>query len=195
MKQPITIFWFRRDLRLHDNAGLYHALKIGVPVLPVFIFDTDILGDLKDKADKRLDFIHRTLKQMQANLEQQGSTMHVFHGKPLDCFKQVTDTYSVTAVYTNHDYEPYAQQRDESVRTYLDAKGIAFHTFKDQVIFEKGEVVKDNGEPYTVYTPYSKKWKEKLNDFYLSAYPVQKYEQHFLKTQPIAMPTLEALGF
>ncbi len=195
MKQPITIFWFRRDLRLHDNAGLYHALKMGVPVLPVFIFDTDILGDLKDKADRRLDFIHRTLVQMHATLEQQGSTLHVFHGKPLDCFREIIDTYSVSAVYTNHDYEPYARQRDEAVRAYLDANGIAFHTFKDQVIFEKSEVVKDNGEPYTVYTPYSRKWKEKMKDFYLSSYPVKKYEQHFLKTKPTAMPTLEALGF
>lgn len=194
-KEAISIFWFRRDLRLHDNAGLYHALKTGLPVLPVFIFDKDILDDLKDKKDKRVDFIYRSIAAIHGNLAEKGSTIHVLHGKPLDCFKELIAQYTVAGVYTNHDYEPYAQQRDEAVGAYLDSKGIAFHTFKDQVIFEKDEVVKDNGEPYTVYTPYSKKWKEKLNDFYLSSYPVKKYEQHFLKIKPIAMPSLRSLGF
>jgi deoxyribodipyrimidine photo-lyase len=193
--EAILIFWFRRDLRLHDNAGLYHALKTGLPVLPVFIFDTEILNDLKDKKDKRVDFIYRSIAGMHEELGQKGSTMHVLHGNPLECFKELTERYPIAGVYTNHDYEPYAQQRDEAVKAYLDGRGISFHTFKDQVIFEKDEVVKDNGEPYTVYTPYSRKWKEKLNDFYLSSYPVKKYEKHFLKADPIALPSLRSLGF
>ena len=194
-QQPIAIFWFRRDLRLHDNAGLYHALRSGMPVLPVFIFDTDILNDLKNKKDRRVEFIYNVISGMQGQLLAQGSTMKVMYGKPVSCFEQLTEEYNIAAVYTNHDYEPYAGKRDKEIGTYLSTKGATLHTFKDQVIFEKSEVVKDNGEPYTVYTPYSKKWKEKLNNFYLSSYPVEKYTHNFLKTSPVALPSLASMGF
>ncbi len=194
-KQEISIFWFRRDLRLHDNAGLYHALRCGVPVLPVFIFDEDILSDLKDKKDRRVDFIYRVLEGMQAQLVQQGSSFKVMHGKPINCYKQLTEEYNVKAVYTNHDYEPYAQQRDKEISDFLSSKQVALHTFKDQVIFEQAEVTKDNGEPYTVYTPYSKKWKEKLNDFYLKSYPVERYAGNYLQTAPLQLPSLQDIGF
>jgi len=195
MKPPISIFWFRRDLRLDDNAGLYHALKAGVPVVPVFIFDTDILDGLEEKKDKRVHFIHNALEHLQEQLVKLDSTLHILHSTPILAYKQLTETYKISAVYTNHDYEPYAQKRDEEIRLYLKEKDIAFHTFKDQVIFEKEEVVKDNKEPYTVFTPYSRKWKERLTDFYLAPYPCKKYFHNFHKQDPKQIPSLEAIGF
>ncbi|PQJ12110.1 deoxyribodipyrimidine photolyase [Flavipsychrobacter stenotrophus] len=194
-KDPVAIFWFRRDLRLHDNAGLYHALKSGVPVLPIFIFDTDILDDLKNKEDKRVEFIYNVIADMHAQLAARGSSLKVMHGTPMSCFKQLAEEYAITSVYTSHDYEPYAHTRDKAIADFLKTDRIELHTFKDQVIFERSEVVKDNGEPYTVYTPFSKKWKEKLNDFYLSSYPVKKYAHNYLKTSPIPMPSLASMGF
>ena len=194
-QEPISIFWFRRDLRLHDNAGLYRALKSGAPVLPIFIFDTEILNDLKDKQDKRVEFIYNVIQQMQSGLVAKGSTLKVMYGKPLDCYKQLVEEYTIKAVYTNHDYEPYAAKRDKAIGDFLATKNITLQTFKDQVIFEQHEVVKDNGEPYTVYTPYSKKWKEKLNDFYLSSYPVERYEHNLVKSQPQPIPSLATMGF
>lgn len=195
MADKVSIFWFRRDLRLYDNAGLYHALRSGFPVVPVFIFDTNILGELENKTDKRVDFIHRQLEQMQAQLTASGSTLHVLNSTPYEAFSQLASRYNVHAVYTNHDYEPYAKERDNNIATYLEKQGIIFQSYKDQVIFEKDEVLKDNGEPYTVYTPYSKKWKAKLNKFYLKPYPVEKYFGNFYQQQALPLPTLEDIGF
>ena len=195
MKVPISVFWFRRDLRLTDNAGLYHALCSGKPVLPVFIFDTDILDDLSNKEDKRVSFIRDTLISIQKKLKEVSSTLHVLHGTPLDCFRELTDSYTIQAVYTNHDYEPYATGRDEKIAAFLKSKNIAFHSYKDQVIFEKAEIVKDNREPYTVYTPYSKKWKATLQNTHLQSYPTEKYFTNFLSQSPRRIPSLEALGF
>lgn len=192
---PITFFWFRRDLRLDDNAGLYHALKSGHPVLPIFIFDTEILDALEDKADRRVHFIHRSLERLQVALQEFGSTILIKHGKVPEIWKQLVETFPIAAVYTNHDYEPYARDRDEEVRKLLFSSGIVLHTFKDQVIFEKNEVVKDDESPYEVWTPYSRKWKEKLNTFYLKSYPTEKYFQNLLKGQKIIFPTLEEIGF
>lgn len=191
----VSVCWFRRDLRLEDNAALYHALRSGNPVLPVFIFDTNILEELEDKADKRVDFIHRALENMQAQLNSMSSTLHVLYGTPLDCYKQLTEKYEIAAVYTNHDYEPYATVREKVIGNFLAQKSIPLYTFKDQVIFEKSEVMKDNGEPYTVYTPYSKKWKAKLNAFYQKPYPTEKYFGNFYTQSPIAIPSLEEIGF
>lgn len=191
----VFIFWFRRDLRLSDNAGLYYALKTGLPVVPVFIFDTDILGDLKDKKDKRVDFIYRAILQLQEQLVKKGSTLHVLQGTPLQCFGELMTKYRIVGVYTNHDYEPYATERDERIKKYLDKHGVSFHTYKDQVIFEKSEVVKDSGDPYTVYTPYSRKWKERLNDFFLTAYPVEKYMHNLVQADALPIPSLSSLGF
>jgi deoxyribodipyrimidine photo-lyase len=190
-----TVFWFRRDLRLHDNAGLYHALHSGSPVLPVFIFDTDILDGLEDKMDKRLAFIHDTLVSLKKELETIGSTLLVLHGSPLECFRKLIAEHQVAAVYTNNDYEPYALNRDSEVATLLSEQDIPFRSYKDQVIFEKEEVLKDNGMPYTVYTPYSKKWKAKLNDFYLRSYPTEKYFSNLLLSPPADMPSLTDVGF
>ncbi|MFN8290067.1 MAG: deoxyribodipyrimidine photo-lyase [Chitinophagaceae bacterium] len=195
MKPPVNIFWFRRDLRLDDNAGLYHALKDKNPVVPVFVFDRNILDELEDKKDRRVEFIHLALQEMQQQLEMTGSTLDVRYGTPAEVYKQLLDEYRVEKVFTNHDYEPYARQRDNLVADLLAERNISFYTFKDQVIFEKDEVVKDDGKPYTVFTPYSRKWKATLNDFYLKPYPSRKYSKHFFKQPARQLISLEEMGF
>jgi len=172
-KQKVNICWFRRDLRLHDNAALYHSLKDGLPVVPIFIFDKAILDKLEDKNDRRVEFIHHAITDMQQQLQIMGSSMEVYYDFPSDVFGQLVKKYSINKVFTNHDYEPYAQQRDAAIQQQLNDAGVSFHRYKDQVIFEKDEVLKDDGKPYTVFTPYSRKWKAKLNDFYLKSYQVE----------------------
>ncbi|MCU0396229.1 MAG: DNA photolyase family protein [Chitinophagaceae bacterium] len=191
----VNIMWFRRDLRLSDNAALYHALRAGKPVVPVFIFDRHILDQLEDKADRRVAFIHAALAAMQQQLVEMGSTLHVWYGHPETAWPEILNTYQVEQVFTNHDYEPYALQRDEAVRQMLASQHVGFHTFKDQVIFEKDEVLKDDGKPYTVFTPYSRKWKARLSAFYLKAYPTEKYFGHFHRQPALAIPSLESMGF
>ena len=195
MKPSVNIIWFRRDLRLSDNAALYHALRADVPVLPIFIFDTTILDQLQDRADKRVAFIHAAITEMQTQLVTIGSSMQVFHGKPMDIFSQLVQSYSVGTVFTNHDYEPYAQERDTAIASLLGEAGIDFKTYKDQVIFEKDEVTKDDGKPYTVFTPYSRKWKAKLSADYLKAYPTEKYFNNFYQQAPILIPSLASMNF
>jgi deoxyribodipyrimidine photo-lyase len=190
-----ALFWFRRDLRLDDNAGLFHALKGPEPVIPIFIFDTHILDELKDKADKRVDFIYREIKRLQEQLLSWGSSLLVYHSTPLEAFKKLLQQYDIACVYTNHDYEPYAVHRDKEVQQLLATKGIALKTYKDQVIFERQEVVKDDGAPYTVFTPYSKKWKSQLQPFYLKPYPTLKYKHNFRKLEATKIPSLASLGF
>jgi deoxyribodipyrimidine photo-lyase len=194
-EKTTAIFWFRRDLRLNDNAGLYHALKENENVLPIFIFDTDILNQLDDKADARVEFIHQHIEKLNKQLVEVESSIFVSIGKPLEVFNNLSKKYKITKVYTNHDYEPYAIKRDNEIANLLQSFGASFHTFKDQVIFEKGEVVKDDHKPYTVFTPYMRKWKSKLNSFYTKPYPTQKYFKHFIKTQPFPIPTLTEVGF
>ncbi len=162
MKNKVNIFWFRRDLRFHDNAGLYYALKSGKPVLPVFIFDKNILDKLNAKDDARVTFIYSIIKKLKKKLEQTGSSIKVLHETPLDGFKMLLNEFDIKAVYTNKDYEPEAIKRDEAIAGLLKSEEIEFHAFKDHVIFEENEVLKGNGEPYTVFTPYSRKW---INDF------------------------------
>lgn len=195
MNSPINIFWFRRDLRLHDNAGLLYALKDGNPVLPVFIFDKEILDQLEDKADKRVAFIHAALLEMQQQLMKLNSSLEVYYGTPAAIFSDLIQNYKVEKVFTNHDYEPYAKKRDEQVSKFLQNNQISFHTYKDQVIFEKNEVLKDNGDPYTVFTPYSRKWKSSLTDFFLSSYPAEKYFKNFYNQPPKSIPALKDIGF
>lgn len=166
MKSSISIFWLRRDLRLHDNAGLFYALKDSNQVLPIFIFDRNILDELEDKTDRRVEFIHETLQDLQKQLTKLGSTLDVRYGNPVEIFKELINEYAVQKVFANHDYEPYAKERDAEVEILLREKSISFHSYKDQVIFEKDEVLKDDGKPYTIFTPYSKKWKIKLTDFF-----------------------------
>ncbi len=191
----VHIAWFRRDLRLTDNAMLYHALREGIPVLPIFIFDRHILDRLEEKTDRRVAFIHAALQDMQQQLMAMGSSLHVFYGTPEEVFTQLLTEYRVAGVFTNHDYEPYAQQRDARIAKMLLTAGVALQTFKDQVIFEKSEVVKDDNLPYTVFTPYSRKWKATLTSSDVQPYPATAYYTHFYKCTPVALPTIEALGF
>jgi deoxyribodipyrimidine photo-lyase len=191
----IAVFWFRRDLRLDDNAALYYALRSGYPVLPLFIFDAEILDELSDKADKRVQFIHREIVRLQTELRQLGSDILVRYGHPVEVWKELLSTYKVAAVYTNHDYEPYGKRRDESVREMIQEKGAVFYSCKDVVIFEKDEVLKDDGTPYTVFTPYSKRWKAKLTPFYFKAYPTENYFNAFCKVTLPDVPLLTQIGF
>lgn len=194
-KQSINICWFRRDLRLHDQAALYHALKDGLPVLPIFIFDRAILDLLEDKNDRRVEFIHNTLTNMQQQLLETGSTMGVYYGFPADVFKNLLQKYDVKKVFTNHDYEPYANERDGAIQKQLNEAGATFHSYKDQVIFEKLEVTKDDGKPYTVFTPYSKRWKAQLNAAVLNTYSTEKLFPNFYKQAAQPIPSLEEMGF
>jgi deoxyribodipyrimidine photo-lyase len=194
-KAPVSLFWFRRDLRLHDNAGLYHALKGPNPVLCLFIFDRDILDKLEDRDDARVTFIYNTINKLNEELQEQNSSILIKYNKPEQAWEEILNEYHVTAVYTNHDYEPYAKQRDGEVGAMLKAKGIHFKTFKDQVIFERDEVLKDDGKPYTVFTPYKNKWMKKVNEFYLKAYPTERYFHNLHKTQSFKNITLEDMGF
>ncbi len=195
MKTAINIIWFRRDLRLADNAALYHALKAGMPVLPIFIFDRNILDKLEDKADRRVEFIHAALSGMQQQLMQLGSSLEVFYGFPEAVFAALTDKYTVKGVFANHDYEPYALQRESVISHLLQSKGALLHTYKDQVIFEKSEVVKDDTKPYTIFTPYANKWKAKLTAFHLKSYPTEKYFSQFYQQKPVNIPSLKSMGF
>lgn len=213
--EPITIFWFRRDLRLEDNAGLYHALKNGEAVLPLFIFDTTILDKLDQPADARVEFIHQEVTRLHQELEGLGSTLIVRHGEPLEIWKNILDEFEVHSVYTNRDYEPSAKKRDEEVAQLLAEKDISFNTYKDQVIFEKLEVTKADGDPYVVFTPYSRSWKARLEEkmveveenpdsgngeatkisFYFQSYPNERYFDHFHQMKPSELPDLKSLGF
>lgn len=195
MKKEISICWLRRDLRTEDNAALYHALKAGLPVLLLFIFDKNILDDLTDKKDARVTFIHQRLQLIEKELQKHGSSILIEHGTPEQVWTRVLDNYTVKHVFTNHDYEPAAIQRDDSLAEYLRSESIPFHTCKDQVIFEKKEIIKVDGKPYTVFTPYFRQWRLKLNDFYLKAYPIRKYLKQLFQTQPFPFPTLTKLGF
>jgi deoxyribodipyrimidine photo-lyase len=194
-KQKVNIIWFRRDLRLTDNAALYHALKSGNPVLPVFIFDKNILDQLEDKADRRVEFIHAALEEMQGTLAKIGASLEVHYGTPLEAFKMLVSKYDVEAVFTNHDYEPYALEREQLIQSFLQSNGTTFATFKDLVLLEKNEVLKEDGKPYTVFTPYSRKWKAVLTDFHLKSFSTEKYFDNFFKQPANEIPTLFSMGF
>jgi deoxyribodipyrimidine photo-lyase len=180
---PVSIFWHRRDLRLEDNAGLYHALKSDLPVLPIFIFDKNILDRLENRYDKRVDFIHQQLAEIKKQLNELDSDLLVFYGNPEEVWPKIINQYNVKKVFTNHDYEPYAKERDAWVTNFFTSNQITFNTYKDQCIFEYNEVLKDDGKPYTVFTPYSKKWKAKLTDLDLKSYPNDKHFSAFLKVE------------
>lgn len=185
-----NIFWFRRDLRLSDNAGLYHALKDGLPVIPVFIFDTQILGKLSDRSDPRVTFIYDTILKLKQDLQSIGSDLDIRYGNPYEVWTSILQEYKLKNVFTNHDFESYAVDRDNAVGKLLEDNHVGFRTYKDHVIFEKNEVVKDDGKPYTVFTPYKRKWIEKLSASSGSqelfqafeAYRSEDYTQGFCKT-------------
>ena len=195
MKHTVTIFWFRRDLRLEDNVGLYHALKGDNAVLPIFIFDSEILENLPED-DARVTFIHETLQNINSTLvEKQNSSIAMFHGKPIDIFKNLVNTYDIGSVYTNHDYEPYAKLRDEKVAAFLKDNQIEFKTFKDQVVFEKDEIVKADGNPYMVYTPYMKLWKSTFRTLDFKFFPSETLLNNLINTTDSPNLSLLDIGF
>ncbi|MFY7943138.1 MAG: cryptochrome/photolyase family protein [Crocinitomicaceae bacterium] len=190
-----TIFWHRRDLRIHDNAGLYKAFKSSESVQPIFIFDRNIL-DLLPKNDQRVLFIYQYVQKLKEAYRKLGSDLWVFYGSPLEILPKLTEEKRFDSVYTNRDYEPYALERDKTMFDLLKNKNVEFHGAKDHVIFEKNEVLKDDGKPYTVFTPYSRKWKAKMNDYFLSSYSVEKYFGNLNKTnEGVEFPSLLEMGF
>lgn len=211
MKKSVTIFWFRRDLRLNDNAGLYQALKTQDNVLPLFIFDRSILDKLEDKTDARVTFLHQTVNQLQQELRELGTDLLVKYNHANLAWEEILEEFEVEAVFTNHDYEPYAIKRDSAIADQLSAKKISFHTFKDHVIFEKDEIKTKAGGIYTVFTPYSRTWKSKLEErmdtveeagkevavsYFLKPYPNKHYFDHLLKTESRnPLPGLNEMGF
>lgn len=188
-----TVFWFRRDLRIEDNAGLYHALTSGNKVLPLFIFDTEIIHKLPKK-DARIEMIHAALRNITDAMERNRCNVGMYLGQPKAVFESLLKKFNITKVVTNHDYEPYATARDAAVGEFLKKNGVAFETYKDQVIFEKSEVVKDDGTPYKVYTPYSRKWLKRFAEEGISHYPS---EDHLDQLATVEQPqlSLEDLGF
>jgi len=190
----VGIFWFRRDLRLEDNAGFYHALRSENPILPLFIFDKNILNKLS-KDDARVTFIYRTIENLKKALQNHGSDLLVKYGMPEEVWPELLKDYDIKEVYTNHDYEPYARERDHNAAEFLISEKIIFKTFKDQVIFERGEILKADQTPYTVFTPFYKQWLAKLNDFYIKPYPTKKYFKNIFKTKPLSLPGLKEMGF
>jgi deoxyribodipyrimidine photo-lyase len=194
MKTPVAVFWFRRDLRLNDNAGLWQALGSGLPVLPVFVFDRNILEKLPDRADRRVTHIHRALRAMNDTLRARSVSLRVLHDTPIAAFEKLFDDFEVTALYTNEDYEPYARERDAAVAALCKRRGVSFRAFKDQVVFGKGDVLKADGSPYTVFTPYSRAWKRRLDVEGLPAYPSEKRLDGLLQ-RAFRLPGLQEIGF
>lgn len=195
MNTQVHLFWFRRDLRLQDNAGLYQALRAEKPVVPIFIFDQHILDKLEDTSDRRVAFIYAAIQEIQTALVKLGSSLEVYYGKPTEVFEKLLAKYQVDTVFLNHDYEPYATERDASIQQLCMAHGTLMKTFKDQVIFEKSEVVKDDGKPYTVFTPYARKWKATLVSEQLAIFDTEKYFYNFYQQKAFSIPTLQSMGF
>lgn len=193
-KQEVSVFWFRRDLRLEDNAGLFHALQSKYPVIPLFVFDDSILDSLP-KNDARVGFIHESLSKINKELQEIGSSLLIKKGKTSDIWQSLLQEFDVKEVFFNKDYEPYALQRDTAICEILEINKTVAHSFKDQVIFEEREITKADGLPYTVYTPFKNKWLDK----YKSMAPVQEYdtELHFsnFHKHSFDFPTLEQIGF
>jgi deoxyribodipyrimidine photo-lyase len=194
MIDKINIFWFRRDLRLNDNNGLFNALKSGRKIQPIFIFDKEILRKLP-KNDARVSFIHQEIQNINQQLEKIESTVDVYYGKPIDIFKSLSEKHEIDIVFTNHDYEPYSIKRDLEINQFLETKNIHFKTFKDQVIFERNEIVKKDETPYKVYTPYSKKWLETFHLKGIDNFPSEELQQNFVKKKAQQFLTLEEIGF
>lgn len=195
MGKEVNIFWFRRDLRLDDNAGFRAALRDELPVMPIFIFDEEILDKLPED-DARVTFFYDTLQQMRKDLQDENdSSIAVLHGTPEKVFKKLLKDYSIKKVFTNRDYEPYARERDEKVKDLLKENEIEFLDFKDQVIFEKDEVVKQDGDPYVVYTPYKNSWMEKFKNTELDFHYTSRYMDNLIKNTRLPNLDLSDIGF
>ncbi|MCZ2476639.1 deoxyribodipyrimidine photo-lyase [Aquirufa antheringensis] len=188
--KKVSIFWFRRDLRIEDNHGLFQALSASEPVLPLFIFDTNILDRLPSKKDGRVEFIHQAITLLNEAI---GGHLCVKHGNPLAIFKDLMTKWDIVRIYTNHDYERYGLDRDVSISELAQEKGIEFRSFKDQVVFEKDEVLSGAGTPYTVFTPYSRKWKALLAETSLPNFPSSESTNYVSDT--FTLPSLADIGF
>ena len=194
----MLLFWFRRDLRLSDNAGLFRALELGIPVQPVFIFDRSILDRLEDRSDARVQFIHGEVERLRDELQALGANLWCVYGIPEDVHRQwIVDHPEIQGVFANRDYEPYARERDARIAACYQEGGRWFKGAKDHVIFEKSEVVKPDGTPYTVFTPYSRRWRAALEANGISSYPSEGLlAQGVLKSEPQnQVPSLESMGF
>ncbi len=189
-----ALFWHRRDLRIEDNAGLYKALKNNSEVVPVFVFDHTILTHLA-KNDQRVLFIYQEIQRLKKAYQHGGGDLIVVFGDPRVEIVRLAQQFKVSRVYTNRDYEPSAISRDQFLYDELQKSQIEFIGAKDQVIFEKNEVVKDDGKPYTIYTPYSRKWKAKLTPYQFKAYPTTQYLNNLAKLAPQELLPLAHMGF
>lgn len=195
MKYNTSIFWFRRDLRLHDNHGFFNALTESKSVIPIFIFDTSILSEL-DEEDRRVSLLFDRLKELNQELSEHGKKIHVMYGKPVEVIDSIYSKANFEACYINTDYEPYAKERDQEVKNSLKAKGVDFHSYKDQVIFEKDEILTDQGRPYGVYTPYMKKWKSKFKISMTHPYRSQDLLDGCIEVEDLkCVESLDELGF
>lgn len=192
-RSKVAVFWFRRDLRLDDNVGLYQALSSGFPVLPLFIFDEAILASLSDKKDRRVNYMHQALTQINLALKLWGSALKTLYGSPVEIFRRLADEFDIQLVFCNRDYEPRAIQRDIEIYHFLKEHNITFRLFKDQVIFDKDDVIKRDGNPYTIYTPYSKKWKQLLATDHYKTY--QPHYANFFRQQFTEILSLDEIGF
>ena len=192
--EKITLFWFRRDLRLKDNTGLFQSLLREKNVLPLFIFDRIILDKLDEKSDPRVEFIHSQVSELKAQLEQKGSSLLVRYGKPQEVFSDLLKEFDLQSVYTNRDYEPYAKERDSLVKRLLDEQGVRFLTFKDQVIFESAEILNGSGEFYKVFTPFSKIWLAKFSQAEVLEFPSPDWGNLF-RSPPLPAVSLQEIGF
>ena len=189
------IFWFRRDLRLHDNAGLYRALKSGNPVLGLFIFDKEILNELEVRDDARVTFIYNQVQELKHEFEKHNSSLLIKYDTPEQAWNEIIKEYQVASIYTNRDYEPYAKHRDSKIAELLKQHDIEFKDFKDQVIFDNDEVLKDDKKPYTVFTPYKNKWLQNIKPFYLKSYPTEKYFKNLYHTKALKNISLKEMKF
>lgn len=188
----VNVFWFRRDLRLEDNTGLYHALNSGLKVIPIFIFDVGILNRLENKKDRRVDYIHQALQRIHKDLRKYNSGLYVYYGTPVEVFKKIINDFNVDKVFSNRDYEPQAIQRDLQVADFLLNQHVQFKNFKDQVIFEKNNILKSDLSPYTVFTPYSKKWKENFKNAEMVSIDCTQFANYNGASEIIS---LEEIGF
>ena len=193
--EKVNIFWFRRDLRVDDNHGLFQALKDGLPVVPLFIFDPEILSRFQNPTDARLTFIHQCLFALDQKFRAYNSSLLVYLSSPEVVFGQLPGKFSIQTVFTNTDYEPDAIRRDQKVEQLLWDKGIEFRSFKDQVVFHQDEVVKADGKPYTVFTPYSKKWKEKLVESPISIFQSENLLDNLKHMASDYFPELQEIGY
>ena len=180
-KEEVSVFWFRRDLRLEDNCALFHALNSNYKVLPIFIFDEAILNELP-KNDPRVNFIYDTLKNINIELAKFNASLYIKKGNPADIWEAIFEEFKVKNVFFNKDYEPYAKERDEKIKVICKQKNSNCFTYKDQVIFEEAEIVKADGLPYSVYTPYKNKWLEKYNSNPIIQYKSESLKENFIKS-------------